>query len=72
MAKKYPGLTKIKNIWHIDKRLRGYGRLCETTGYSEREDAEKHLIHRVKEIQDAAIYGVRPIRTFNEAALKYL
>jgi hypothetical protein len=39
-----PGLTK-KALgdghfeWYIDKRVKGYGRLCESTGTGEIEDA---------------------------------
>jgi hypothetical protein len=58
--------------WYIDKRVKGYGRLCESTGTSEVEDAEAILIKRVKECRDAIVHGIRPRRLFREAAAEYL
>lgn len=66
------GLTKVRGVWHIDKRIRGYGRLCESTGESERARAEQYLARRVEEIRKASIYGVRPERTWRQAATHYL
>ena len=31
------------HVWHIDKRVRRYGRLCESMGTSDREEAERYL-----------------------------
>ena len=68
---KTPGLTKIGETWHIDKQIRG-SRLCESTGSSDLKEAEAYLAHRIEEIRQARIYGVRPQRTFRHAATKYL
>lgn len=67
-----PGLKQVGKIWHIDKRLRGYGRLCESTGSTDYAETERYLARRIEKIREATIYGVRPDRTFNEAALEYI
>ena len=69
---KIPGLRKRGRIWHIDKRIRGYGSLCESTGSSDLEEAQRYLAKRCEEIRQATVYGIRPSRTFREAAVKYL
>ena len=58
--------------WHIDKRVKRYGRLCESTGTADREEAERYLLHRLHELRQVLVYGERPTRTFKEAAKKYL
>jgi hypothetical protein len=58
--------------WHIDKRIKRVGRLCESTGTADRDEAERYLLHRIRELRHIAIYGVRPRRKFHEAAAKYL
>ncbi len=42
MSKRIPGLYKrgTQGIWHIDKCVRGYGRLHESTGTSELAEAD--------------------------------
>lgn len=67
-----PGLTKRGNTWHIDRQIKGYGRVCESTGSSHLKDAEAFLAHRIEEIRRAIVFGVRPTRTFRQAATKYL
>ena len=67
-----PGLTKRGNTWHIDRQIKGFGRLCESTGTRTLKDAEAFLAHRIEEIRKAIVFGVRPTRTFREAATKYL
>jgi integrase len=69
--KRTPGLIKRAGIWHIDKQIRG-SRLCESTGSSNLSDAEEYLARRIEEIRQARVYGVRPSRTFRQAATKYL
>jgi integrase len=69
--KKIPGLTNRKGIWHLDKIVRGR-RICESTGESDIEKAEQYLARRIEEIRQATIYGVRPKRSFRQAATKYL
>lgn len=66
------GLTKRKNgIWHVDKIVRGV-RINESTGTSSSEEAERYLIHRLEDLREQTIYGVRPRHTFGEAAARYL
>jgi integrase len=60
------------HVWHIDKRVRRYGRLCESMGTSDREEAERYLLHRLRELREIRVYGERPQRTFRNAIQKYL
>ena len=69
--RKMPGLVCRGRIWHIDKKIRGR-RLCESTGEHRLEKAEDYLAKRIEETRKALIYGERPIRTFRQAATKYL
>lgn len=66
-----PGLVKRGNIWHINKKVNGR-RISESTGSSSLEEAERYLIHRLEQIRQLSVYGVRPKRTFREAATRYL
>ncbi len=67
-----PGLTKRGAVWHIEKQIKGYGRLRESCGTTSFKEAERYLTHRLEEIRLAEVYGVRPTRTFEQAAVKYL
>jgi integrase len=58
-------------VWYIDKRVKRYGRLCESTGTDDREEAERYLLHRLHELREVLIYGERPTRTFQDAIQKY-
>jgi len=69
--KRTPGLYLRGGIWHIDKVVFGQ-RVVESTRTSSLEEAEAYLAHRIEEIRRARVYGVRPKRSFNEAAAKYL
>jgi integrase len=69
--KRTPGLYKRGEFWQIDKKIFGH-RLCESTGTSELEEAEKYLARRSEEIRQASVYGVRLKQTFKEAAIKFL
>jgi len=72
MARKtITGLSQRNGIWHIDKKINGE-RLYESTGVSDRAEAEKYLIHRLEQIRQRKVYGVRQVRTFREAATRYL
>jgi len=71
MAKKIPGLVKRGDCWHVDKVIKGR-RICQSTGTSNLEDAQAYLARLMEENRQAAVYGVRPKRTFREAATKYL
>ena len=67
-----PGLIKQGNTWHIDKRIREYGRLCESCGTGKLSEAIEYLEHRLKQIRHQQLYGKRVKRTFREAATRYL
>ena len=69
--KRTPGLQKRGDAWYIDKKIFGK-RLCESTGTSSLDEAEKYLARRLEEIRLASVYGVRPKRSFVEAATKFL
>lgn len=65
------GLYQRNGIWHIDKVFRGQ-RIQESTGSSDRKEAEQYLIHKLEKLREQKIYGVRRIRTWREAATRYL
>ena len=69
--KKAAGLYFRNGVWHIDKVFRGV-RVCESTGQSDLEKAQEHLTRRLEEARQALVFGVRPKRTFRQAATKYL
>ncbi|MFB3088405.1 MAG: tyrosine-type recombinase/integrase [Acidiferrobacterales bacterium] len=69
--KRPPGLYKRNGIWHIDKQIRGR-RLCESTGERNLAKAEHYLARKTEEARQALLYGVRPKRSFRQAATKYL
>lgn len=70
--RKSAGLQLRGRIWWIDKRVRGYGRVAESCGTCDLAEAERYLTHRLEEIRQAMVYGVRPVRTFQQAAIKYI
>ena len=70
--KRMPGLRYAGGIWHIQKRVRGYGVLRESTQSATLEEAEKYLVRRLDEIRQQTVYGVRPKRFFADAAIKFL
>ena len=69
--KKPPGLVKRAGIWHIDKRINGQ-RVCQSTGTDRLEEAERFLARLTEETRQATVYGVRPSRTFEQAAAKFV
>ncbi|WP_097460832.1 tyrosine-type recombinase/integrase [Mangrovitalea sediminis] len=72
MRNKTTGLYKSESgIWHIDKRVRGI-RIRESTGTSEKAEAESYLARKMEETRQASVYGVRPERTWRQAATRYL
>jgi integrase len=72
MGRKHsPGLIRIGNIWHIDKRIRGFGRLCRSTGTDSLEEAEDNLAESIRQIKEGLRRG-RPLITWRQAATKYL
>lgn len=71
MQKHSPGLIKRGSIWHINKKIYGR-RLSESTRTTSLAEAERYLMHRLEEIRQATIYGIRPTRSFRQAAIKFL
>ena len=69
--KKTPGLFKRQGTWHIDKRIGGR-RICQSTGSDNLEEAEQFLARLMEETRQAGVYGVRPTRTFEQAAAKFV
>jgi hypothetical protein len=69
--KKVPGLVMRAGIWHIDKRLFGR-RVCRSTATARLEEAERTLARTMEETRQAQVYGVRPVRTFEQAAAKFV
>lgn len=65
------GLRLRQGIWHVDKMVDGQ-RLQKSTRVSNRAEAERMLIHWLEQIRAATVFGVRPPRTFKEAATRYL
>ncbi len=65
------GLRKRGDVWHVEKTVNGR-RLFESTGSSNLVEAEQYLARRLEEIRQATVYGVRPDRTFEQAAIEYV
>ncbi|WP_224450853.1 tyrosine-type recombinase/integrase [Pseudomonas sp. P116] len=55
----------------MDKVFRGE-RLRESTGTGDRQEAEQYLIHRLEQLRQQKVYGVRRTRTWEEAATRFL
>ena len=66
-----PGLQFRGGVWHIDKRIEGE-RICKSTGTAELAEAERYLARLRETIRQARIYGVRPERSFEEAAIRFV
>ena len=69
--KRTPGLYQRNGIWHIDKSIHGR-RICQSTEAAGLEEAECFLARLAEAIRQASVYGVRPTRTFEQAAAKYV
>jgi len=66
------GLQKMPNgIWKIDKKYRGE-RIQESTGTCDRAEAEQYLIHMLEKLRQQKVYGVRQVRTWREASIRFL
>lgn len=70
--KRTPELRKRGDTWHIDKQIKGYGRLQESCKTGDLTIAERYLAKRLQEVHEQIVFGVRPMRTFRQAATKYL
>ena len=69
--KKVPGLVRRGNLWHVDKVIFGR-RICQSTGSTRLEDAEEMLAKVMEEARLAQLLGIRPVRTFEQAAAKFV
>jgi integrase len=69
--KTIPGLIMRAGIWHIDKRIGGR-RVCRSTETAELQEAERYLARMMEQTRQAQVYGVRPARTFEQAAAKFV
>jgi integrase len=69
--KRTPGLFKREGVWHIDKQVRGQ-RIRESCGTCSLQEAEKYLAFRLEELRQTEVYGIRPTRTFEQAATKFV
>src|SRR5215475_11372367 len=69
--KRVPGLNMRAGVWHVDKRVFGR-RICQSTGTAQLEEAERYLARVMAAIRQAAVYGVRPSRSFEQAAAKFV
>lgn len=64
-------LTKRTGVWHIDKKIFGR-RVCQSTGTGCPQEVKQHLARLMEELRQAKVFGVRPSRTFEEAAAKFV
>jgi integrase len=71
MAKRTPGLRKKGEIWHIQKVIGGQ-LICQSTGETELERAERYLAQLVEKYRQVHVYGERLERTFNQAAARFI
>ena len=69
--KRVPGLIQRDGIWHIDKRIGGR-RVCQSSGTTHLEEAERFLARLMEQVRQASVYGVRPTRTFEQAAARFV
>jgi integrase len=69
--KRNPGLFKRGEIWHFDKCYRGR-RFRGSTGEREYARAEEVLQKVLGDHFDQDVRGIRPTRTFGEAAARYI
>jgi integrase len=66
------GLRLRGGVWHIQKQVKGYGTLYESTNTSDLKEAERFLAHRLEEIREVQVYGARPRVIFEAAAERYV
>ena len=65
------GLSQRNRIWHIDKKVDGI-RLYESTRVSDRQEAERYLIHRLEQLRQQKVYRIRQVRLWEEAAAQFI
>ncbi len=69
--KQVPGLIKRGQTWHIDKRIYGR-RICQSAGTACLEEAERYLAKLTEDQRLQQHYGIRPSRSFEEAAARFV
>src|SRR5690348_2503591 len=69
--KRIPGLIFRAGVWHIDKRICGR-RICQSTATGDLQEAERVLARVMEQARQADVYGVRPSRSFEQAAAKFV
>jgi len=69
--KRLPGLIFRGGVWHIDKRICGR-RVCQSAETADIQEAERFLARVMEQTRQAQVYGVRPTRTFEQAAAKFV
>ncbi len=69
--KRTPGLYKRNGIWHIDKHIGGR-RVCQSTSATNLDEAEHFVARLAEQTRQAQIYGVRPVRSFEQAAARFV
>jgi len=47
-------------------------RICQSTGAPELKEAERYLARMMEQSRQAQVYGVRPTRTFDQAAAQFV
>jgi len=72
MGRKTTGLYQRQGVWHIDKQIKGFGRLRESCKTDSYEEAEQMLMRKLVAIREQQVFGTRPERSFRQAATKFL
>ena len=70
--KRLPGLRLRNGIWHIDKQLKGVGRIYGSTGTSDVAEASSILATKILEARQTVMFGKAPELKFKEASERYL
>jgi integrase len=65
------GLRQRGEVWHIQKTIKGYGLLCESTGETDYAQALRYLEKRHAELRAVMVYGERPRVSFEDAAKRF-
>jgi len=65
------GLVQRAGVWHVDKRICGR-RVYQSTGSADLQEAGRYLARLMGQTRQAQVYGVRPSRTFEQAAAKFV
>lgn len=63
---------KGSELWHVDIRAPGGGRIRHTTGTTDRKEAQEYHDKLAHDLWRVAKLGEKPKRTFDEAALRFL